>query len=370
MIFGAFIEENETFLICTEKMKRKHILTFVLLLACIAANAQTWIEASEENPYDCTGMIQNPTCTENFGWSRHTSCAAADYNCHNSEFDSDLYSGYCIEAWFWNPISNAQYTWQDVEGLLPGTYVMRAYCAAQVYNNSAKKGKCVGPTYLFAGTEQTDITSATWQEFEVRFTVGKGETVRMGISTGEGNENDWAGLANVRLYCTGVTDDALDALGEIGLSEWNDIRVQTADAYTNVSLSLQLPKDSIRTLCLPFDLDEDQCAELFSSIQEIGAMKRQGLYNYIPTLADTTAISAGGMYIVKARKDIEQIAAKGALFKAEEPQTTLTSAFVLYGTYRQVRLRKNMYVYSTADGIFHRSATMDSCKAFCVYVAK
>jgi hypothetical protein len=119
--------------------KLKLLFLFVAIVTAFAANAQTidydaWKNASQTTPYNVTSLMVNPTGTGNTGWSRNSADAAAGYNKHNSEFASSVYDNTGIESWYWNPVKSADLIWQDVKGLLPGTYRVTAFAVAQIYN--------------------------------------------------------------------------------------------------------------------------------------------------------------------------------------------------------------------------------------------
>lgn len=330
------------------------------------AQADSWMNATEDNPYDCTRIIRNASCTENFGWSLHSSNAAADYQCHNTEFDSSVYRGVGIEAWFWNPITNADLIWQEIENVIPGKYIFKAYTLGQVYNNAAKKGKNVGSIYLFANGEKTLITASTWAEYSVEVVVDNSCKLKIGVCTGSDNENDWTGLANARLYCVRVDGEV--KFPKIGLNENNDVRVVTSDSYQDVSLKMLIPQDSIRTLCVPFDMNEEIANEYFSSIQQITAFKRKGAYSFIPTLTDVNEIKAGQLYIVKAKKDIERIVVHQAFCTAASSTTCSVGNYVMAGTYRAFSNWTRVHLYDPSTGLFTRTTKLGNGKGYSVYV--
>ncbi len=105
-------------------------------------NLDQYLNATAERPYDMSAWVQNASCQAKSSWSRNAQDAAAGYNKHNTEFDSEVYKGIGIESWYWTPVTNADLIWQEVSDLLPGTYVVTAYAVAQVYNDAATKGPC------------------------------------------------------------------------------------------------------------------------------------------------------------------------------------------------------------------------------------
>ena len=164
-----------------------------VLFAGSTAKAQTgededfslYLNASENQPYDVTDKVENASCTGNTGWNRHRNDASARYNKHNTDFDSDTYSGTGIESWYWSPEHNGELIWQEVDGLLPGRYRVTAYAVGQVYNDASRKGQNVGSLYLFANDQRTAVTSNKWEEVEVTCEVQRAGGLHRSGRTGK-----------------------------------------------------------------------------------------------------------------------------------------------------------------------------------------
>lgn len=160
--------------------------------------------ASEDLPYDMTFLVENADCSGSTGWLRNASDASADYSTHNVEFDSEEYSGLGVESWYSSPVKDAALIWQDVTGVLAGTYRVSAYVVGRIYNDSSRAGECAEGLYLCAGSERVAITSPVWQRLSVVCGVEEGEVLTIGIFADEDNVNDWTGIADVRLECIGA----------------------------------------------------------------------------------------------------------------------------------------------------------------------
>lgn len=313
---------------------------------------------------DVTVFVQNASCSENFGWNKHSENASADYSCHNPEFDSNLYSGRCVEAWFWSPLTNATLIWQDIDGLMAGTYRVSAYCVGQVYNDGAQKGRNIGELYFFANNEKVRVTSTAWADYSLTVHIGNGEKLRIGIGTGSDNKNDWTGIANVRLMCESVDDDA--QVQGIYLSETNDVRILRARQMGEPHLSLLLPQGETRTLCLPFSLDEQKTTELFSSVKEITSLKRKSSTTISPVLKDVKEIVQGVPYVVTAAKDIEGIDGGKTIVCDEFSEKEAGSCIIVPVPRRYVQ--KDVYTYRTDDGVFLIRKSPVVINGFEVYV--
>lgn len=279
------------------------ILTFLLLMSWqqkIKAeefNLNSYLAATEEHPYDVSFWLQNASCTENFGWSRNSNDAAANYNTHNTEFDNDLYQGTCIESWYFAPVKNANLIWQEVKDLLPGTYVVTAYVVGQVYNDASNKGKCLPGLYLIANENRTPITANKWQKLSVTCTIKKGETLNIGITADATNANDWTGIAQVTLSCIapGEADD-------IALSEDFDVTCVRGISFSNVLLKRNIPSDQLTTLCLPFDVSSELMNKYFSEVLTVSEVTPHG-NDYIVSTTPSDDIKTGQVYLVKAKDE-------------------------------------------------------------------
>lgn len=273
-----------------------------LLMPCAAAAQQTdfaaWMQASEEAPYGVTQLMHNPTGTEGYGWNRHSSDAAAGYNKHNTEFASAVYDGTGIESWYWKPVPQAELIWQDVSGLLPGTYRITAYAVAQIYNDGARKGQCGTGAWLFAGQSRKPITSNKWQELSLTVTLQAGETLRVGICGDDTNENDWVSIAGVRMACTGV--DTSVAL-PISLDENFDVSVARQLELADVHLFRTLSTLDYTPLCLPFAMDEEQCASCFADIQQVVGIDHVEEGTVYLATTPAVSIQAGQPFLVRGR---------------------------------------------------------------------
>lgn len=264
-----------------------------------------WQAASEEHPCDVTGLLQNPTGTENYGWNRHSSDAAAGYNKRNSEFANSLYSGIGIESWYWSPVKGANLIWQDVTGLLPGTYRVTAYAVGQIYNDSARKGQCGQGSHLFANEGQARITSPKWQELTATATVGNDQRLRIGITADNGNENDWVSIAQVRVVCTGSA--GISSLPTTVLDERYDVSVAREACVSHIRLHRTLSDTSLTPICLPFDMSKEETFRYFADVQEVteASLSTDGNINY--ETRSVNSIKAATPYLVRGRQGGRQL---------------------------------------------------------------
>lgn len=322
--------------------------------------------ASTTSPADVTQWVTNAACTDRTGWSRNAADAAADFNTDNKEFDNSLYSGTCIESWYWSPVKGADLIWQKLTGLMPGTYKVTALCVGQVYNDNSHKGQCREGLYFFAGDNRVAIDSPTWKEYETSFEVKAGETVTIGITADDGNLNDWTGITRVRLYLTGVGEGE-----KMFLSDDYDCNALQSDTYADVSLHMQMRKGDYATLCLPFDMPMTTARECFSRILSVKDATAVG-NDISVTGSDAAFIEAGESYIVRAAKDIDGVLTiPGVMVYASQPATKTVGVAKMTGSYRSSLSSEGDYLLQKDDSTrLHRPTLNTTLKAYTTRITK
>lgn len=323
-----------------------------------------YLEASESRPYDATDKVENATCTAGTGWSRHRNDAAAGYNKHNPDFDSDIHSGVGIESWYRTPEQNCELIWQEVSGLLPGRYKVTAYAVGQVYNDAGRKGQNVGSIYLFANGQRTRITSNKWEEVEVVCDVPAGGSLRIGISAGSDNANDWVSIANVRLACIGAGEPE-----KIALNESYDICAANADTYADVWLSKAISDTYPTWFCVPFPIKGELLSSCFKEVKEVTAAGQDGTTVRLD-VQDATEILPGRPYLVKAlRPGHTLMVVEGVLVTPSAPQpVSLGDGITLTGTYRRTEGIAGAYLLSEDGQTLTRADSYAKAKGFSAYL--
>lgn len=357
------------------KVKRLLILLSVFTVA-LCANAQTinydsWRNASESAPYNVTFLMVNPTGTENTGWSRNSKDAAAGYNKHNTEFASSVYDNTGIESWYWSPVQSADLIWQDVKGLLPGTYRVKAYAVGQIYNNTSRKGQCGKGSYFFAGDQKVAITSNKWQELSVTATVDESQTLRIGISADDTNENDWVSIAQVRLECVGF--DGFSYLNTIVLDERYDVSVARVSGFCNVVLHKTLSSDRYETFCVPFSMTSDDVNKYFSEVLLVNGVSKNGDAFTLKT-KKSDVIEAGTPYLVKSkvsgRQSIEVMETAITPLNEVQPVVKSYTGLNFIASYRCHEVVQDAYLLSDDGKTMLKSDVASKVKGYGFYGIK
>lgn len=318
---------------------------------------EVWRKATETNPYDITQLVQNPTGTDNYGWQRNSNDAASGYNKQNSEFASSVYSGVGIESWYWAPVKSADLIWQDVEGVLSGTYRVTAYVVGQIYNDNTKKGQCGTGSYLFAGSEKVAITSNKWQQLSVICTVGDNPTLRIGIYGDETNENDWVSIAGVKVEC--LAYGGYSNLRTLVLDERYDVSAAREEMLGKMALYRTLSATAYTPICLPFDMTATQAEEAFAEVLEVTGVTIDGDVMTVTT-EEATAISAATPYLVKGKKDGRQRIEVGEAIVSKplneaQPILMTSGGVSIIGTYRAQEAMQDAWL-PIGDGRLFRKA--------------
>ncbi len=325
-----------------------------------------YLNATAEQPYDMSAWVQNASCQDKSAWSRNAQDAAAGYNKHNTEFDSEVYKGIGIESWYWSPVTNADLIWQDVSDLLPGTYVVTAYAVAQVYNDAATKGTCQPGLYLKAGEGRAAITGNKWQQLSVTCTVKAGETLTIGITADSTNLNDWTSISHVTLSCI-----APGQAEEIALSEDYDVACVKGSCFANVLLKRTLPDDCLTALCLPFDVDSTLTSQYFAEVLAVTAATPHG-NDFVLTTSSANDIQAGGVYLVRANDGNRSCYAFDRVLvdmKASRTQD-LGECGTLQGYFRQTLTTQTAWLLQEDGQTCHLTAAPKDLKAFGASIVK
>ena len=345
-------------------------LVILLLSACTQRvraddfSLDSYLKASSEQPYDVGFWLQNASCTQNYGWSRNSNDAAANYNTHNSEFDNSLYRGTCIESWYFAPVKNSDLIWQEISDILPGTYVDTAYAVGQVYNDAANKGRCLSGLHFRANDSSVPITQPQWQQISVTCKVKQGETLTIAIAADGQNPNDWTGIANVRIACVGA-----GTAEDIALSEDYDVTCVRGVTFANVQLKRSIPSDCLSAICLPFDVDTTTGSGYFSEIWAVSGATPHG-NDYVLQLEATDRICRGHVYLVKAKDgSIPLYVFDNVLVNTTvaEPKIAVGDR-TLQGHYRKTLTTQPVWMLQDDGKTMHRTDAPTIEKGFCASI--
>ena len=176
----------------------------VLSAVSILADNALLEAVNSENPFNATGAVANAACTEGFGWTKGAGNASASYNVNNAELNSDDYNGVGVEFWTdgSHVVKNTDMIYQDVTGLLNGSYRVTAVAMGRFQTAQGGDDNCAEGLYLFANDGQAEVTTNVWGTVTATGLVTNG-TLRIGLRAGENNGNNWVAMSNVKLEYLG-----------------------------------------------------------------------------------------------------------------------------------------------------------------------
>ena len=300
---------------------------------------------------DITALVANAECKDFRGWQHHNGEEAGTSNTNFTKnvelFNSNEYSGLGIESWTGNPQTDKELIFQTIE-LPAGDYEFDACVVAQEYVSDTEHGNNTGGIFLFIGDKKVECTSNVWKRYKVKYTQEKDGVVQIGVKADGTNKNTWICLADVHLMMMrhGTISN------RIALDENNDTYVMNKGGLAHFSLQKYLPKNRYTTLCLPFALDNKQCASLFSSIKSIEGLDKVGT-GYNVTTKVEKSMEAGKVYIVKAKKALEYIDDLGIYcVSAKMPTPVQFGTVMLYGTYHTWENKAGSYILNNEGTAF------------------
>ncbi len=190
--------------------------------------------------------------------------------------------------------------------------------------------------------------------YKVAFLVtsNEGESVQLGIKTEEGNDANWVGCNDMKLYK--LAPVAVD----LTLNETQAYSV-TADTYANVTLTRSLKADSKwNTFCVPFDMTAEQLTgNGISEVRRFSGVSASG--NSVILTAETVSdgVKAGVPYIVQVSSDVSEIKVDDVTVQAAAPTAQnigyadVAGQVAITGNYSATTVPQGAYFIS--DNVFY-----------------
>lgn len=178
----------------------------VVLSAVSIETDQAGVEALQAM-YPRDIWVTNAGCTRNYGWDKNAANASLGYNVNNGALNSAAYSGVGVEYWVDDavPTQNADLISQEITGLLPGVYQVTAVAMGR---NQGAGDVCAEGLYLFANEAQTAVSSNVWGSVTVMGEVGEDGVLRIGLTAGANNANNWVAISQVKVEYVGEDENA------------------------------------------------------------------------------------------------------------------------------------------------------------------
>ena len=190
--------------------------------------------------------------------------------------------------------------------------------------------------------------------YKVAFLVtsNEGESVQLGIKTEEGNDANWVGCNDMKLYK--LAPVAVD----LTLNETQAYSV-TADTYANVTLTRSLKANGKwNTFCVPFDMTAEQLTDNgISEVRRFSGVSASG--NSVILTAETVSdgVKAGVPYIVQVSSDVSEIKVDDVTVQAAAPTAQnigyadVAGQVAIMGNYSATTVPQGAYFIS--DNVFY-----------------
>jgi glucosylceramidase len=246
---------------------------------------------------DATFTVQSAAinASTTSGWLRDNNNAAG-YSEQPAAIQSSVHTGYGISHWRGSAISNSRLIYQTIDNLPAGVYTLQGYAAATVWNNNNGNDNRTGVSLFAAGettSAETAVTTATYGEYTVTYTLSEGEPLTIGLRAGANNGNNWIFLSDVTLSYQPLT---------VTIDEAQTTPAALA-AGVDVQLVRTLSADYWNTLCLPFSLTTDQVAAAFGDDVEL--KQYDSVEGNTMNFTDAVdGIEAAKPYLVKPAADV------------------------------------------------------------------
>lgn len=200
---------------------------------------------------------------------------------------------------------------QTLVGLEPGTYTLTAGAQNIQQNSSAAQTGA----YLFAGSEQTEVSAA--DDYSVTFTVIDG-TAEIGFRTA-GATGNWVCADNFRLYYNGIVREAIDAELQKLVTE-----AESVIGDGNTAAALQTAIDNAKAVL------NDNGQPAGTDYQTAALALKRATLDYrisnatgnVPTVT-TNPFVAMGTTIALGRSTVKGTAAERGLCWSTEPNPTV-----------------------------------------------
>jgi hypothetical protein len=317
--------------------------------------------ASITNPIDYSNRVTNfGTHRANSpGWSKISSNGGG-----NCEFVSVIGDQAGFVYWNSSVQSNADLIYQDVT-LPAGAYTLQADAAATVWNNN-NGGENKRGCYVFAGTSDTEITSATYSTYTFGFTLAEAGTVRIGIKSKTNEGNNWCFLSNVKLTYLGqaVTIDEKQTTytAATGMHDVALTRTLTANAWNTFVVPFAITGDELKT-AFGDDVavaEYSETADGDNSNVSFNTMTTPAISANVPVLLKPTTVSGDATYTFTNRT-IEE----------GTPTVAGSNNFDFVGTYTTITyLPEGTYFLGNGDNKLYKTvASTTTLKGTRAYIA-
>lgn len=162
---------------------------------------------------------------------------------------------------------------------------------------------------------------------------------------------------------------SLDENAEISVTEKALKDANTAGSAYDVKLARTLTANVWNTICLPFNVTEEQIADVLKSAGKVKEFDREDASKQTIYFKDATTMVAGKPYLIKPTESAKELVFKGVKITAKSADASLGSDYGVLGTFGKYTMNTNgTELFLKTDGKFYVPAVgKETMKGFRAY---
>lgn len=162
---------------------------------------------------------------------------------------------------------------------------------------------------------------------------------------------------------------SLDENAEISVTEKALKDANTAGSAYDVKLARTLTANVWNTICLPFNVTEEQIADVLKSAGKVKEFDREDASKQTIYFKDATTMVAGKPYLIKPTESAKELVFKGVKITAKSADASLGSDYGVFGTFGKYAMKTDgTELFLKTDGKFYVPAEgKETMKGFRAY---
>lgn len=162
---------------------------------------------------------------------------------------------------------------------------------------------------------------------------------------------------------------SLDENAEISVTEKALKDANTAGSAYDVKLARTLTANVWNTICLPFNVTEEQIADVLKSAGKVKEFDREDASKQTIYFKDATTMVAGKPYLIKPTESAKELVFKGVKITAKSADASLGSDYGVLGTFGKYTMNTDgTELFLRTDGKFYVPAVgKETMKGFRAY---
>ena len=278
-----------------------------------------------------------------------------------SKQGSAIYNGAGYAYWASSAPTDRNIFSQTINNLPAGQYALTAFAAASSWttsdDNASNQNKA--GAYLFAGNEQTQVTTNKYGSYTVLVTLSERSNLEIGMKADGSNGNNWCYLANVHLY------------------KLNGLTLSDTEAYTNLPCTGNVTTGrsfsvGFNSICLPFALTQAQIESQFGAGTKVYTLTGEtetstGVYTL--NFTEGTTLAANTPAIIKVTTAKANPTFSNVTIGEATTPTASTTNFDFVGVYTPGTVPTGDWFVRASDGKLVKATTNNTINAFRAYIA-